>query len=195
MRTAHVARKTRETSVQVTLNLDGEGRYQVDSGLGFLDHMLAQLATHSLFDLEVQAQGDLQIDEHHTVEDVAITLGQALDQALGDRRGITRIGHAYAPMDEALARVVVDLSGRPCAVVEVEFAAPRLGAVSSDLIVHLLETLAVYGRMSLHVEVLHGRSDHHKAEALFKALARALDAAARLDPRRSGIPSSKGVLR
>ncbi|MDH7487696.1 MAG: imidazoleglycerol-phosphate dehydratase HisB [Anaerolineae bacterium] len=193
-RKAQVMRKTKETAVEVTLALDGQGRYQVQTGLGFLDHMLAQLAMHGLLDLELRARGDLEVDEHHTVEDVAIALGQALDQALGERQGIVRMGHAYAPMDEALARVVVDLSGRPYAVVEAAFAAPRLGAVDSDLIIHFLETLAMHARMSLHAQVLYGRNDHHKAEALFKALGRALEAATRLDPRREAVPSTKGVL-
>ena len=191
---AHLHRRTRETDVAVALVLDGTGRYECDTGLGFLDHMLAQLAAHGLFDLTVRARGDLEVDEHHTVEDVAIALGQALDRALGDRRGLVRMGSAYAPLDEALARVVVDLSGRPYAVIEVEFTAPRIGAVGSDLIVHFLETLAVHARLSLHARVLYGRNDHHKAEALFKALGRALDAATRRDPRRAGVPSTKGVL-
>ncbi|HFD40170.1 MAG TPA: imidazoleglycerol-phosphate dehydratase HisB [Anaerolineae bacterium] len=191
---AHLHRRTRETDVAVALVLDGTGRYECDTGLGFLDHMLAQLAAHGLFDLTVRARGDLEVDEHHTVEDVAIALGQALDRALGDRRGLVRMGSAYAPLDEALARVVVDLSGRPYAVIEAEFAAPRIGAVGSDLIVHFLETLAVHARLSLHARVLYGRNDHHKAEALFKALGRALDAATRRDPRRAGVPSTKGVL-
>ena len=163
-------------------------------GLGFLDHMLAQIAAHGLFDLEVRARGDLEVDEHHTVEDVAIALGQALDGALGERQGIVRMGHAYAPLDEALARVVVDLSGRPYAVIQVEFTTPHLGAMGTDLVIHFLETLAVHGRLSLHACLLHGRNDHHKAEALFKALGRALDAASRVDPRRQGVPSTKGVL-
>jgi histidinol-phosphate aminotransferase len=189
-----IRRQTRETEVTVTLRLDGTGHYEIDTGLGFLNHMLAQMAAHGLIDLTVRAHGDLDVDEHHTVEDVAIALGQALDQALGERRGIVRMGHCCAPLDEALARVVVDLSGRPYAVVKVEFATPRIGAVSTDLIIHFLETLAVHARMSLHASVLYGRNDHHKAEALFKALGRALDAAACLDPRRQGIPSTKGVL-
>ena len=193
-RQGSIHRCTRETDVAVTLHLDGTGRYEADTGLGFLDHMLAQLAAHGLFDLTVRARGDLEVDEHHTVEDVAIGLGQALDAALGDRQGIVRMGHAYAPLDEALAHIVVDLSGRPYAVVEVEFAAPRVGKVGTDLIVHFLETLAAHARMSLHARVLYGRNDHHKAEALFKALGRALDAAVRLDPRRRGVPSTKGVL-
>jgi imidazoleglycerol-phosphate dehydratase len=193
-RTGRVARKTTETDVEVTLTLGGAGRYQVETGLGFLDHMLAQLATHGMLDLTVRAQGDLEVDGHHTVEDVAIALGQGLDRALGDRRGISRMAHAYVPLDEALARVVVDLGGRPYAVVEVDFTASRLGTMDSDLVIHFLETLALQARMSLHACVLYGRNDHHKAEALFKALARALDGASRMDPRRGGIPSTKGVM-
>ena len=193
-RQASVERRTRETDVKVTLSLDGTGSYEIDTGLGFLDHMLAQIAAHGLFDLVVRARGDLQIDEHHTVEDVAIVLGQALDGALGDRSGLVRMGYAYAPLDETLARVVVDLSGRPYAVIEAGFDTPRIGAVGTDLIVHFLETLAFHARMSLHAHVLHGRNDHHRAEALFKALGRALDAATRQDPRRSSVPSTKGVL-
>jgi histidinol-phosphate aminotransferase len=193
-RLAQIRRQTRETDVAVTLDLDGTGRCEASTGLGFLDHMLAQFAAHGLFDLEVLAQGDLEIDEHHTVEDVAITLGQALDSALGDRKGIVRMGQAYAPLDEALAQVVVDLSGRPYAVVDVQFATPRIGTVGTDLVVHFLETLAFQARMSLHARVVYGRNDHHKAEALFKALGRALDAASRHDPRRRDVPSTKGVL-
>ncbi len=193
-RSAQVIRKTEETEVEVFLALDGHGHYQVATGLGFLDHMLAQLAAHGLFDLVVRAQGDLEVDEHHTVEDVAISIGQALDRALGDRKGIARMAHAYVPLDEALARVVVDLSGRPHAVIQVDFAAHRLGSMDSDLVIHFLQTLAIHGRLSLHARVLYGRNDHHKAEALFKALGRALDAASRLDSRRTGIPSTKGVL-
>jgi histidinol-phosphate aminotransferase len=187
-------RQTRETDVSLSLDLDGVGKYEVDTGLGFLDHMLAQIAAHGLFDLVARARGDLHVDEHHTVEDVAIGLGQAVDEALGDRRGITRMGQAYAPLDEALAHVVVDLSGRPYAVVDAEFASPRVGAVDTSLIIHFLETLAMNARMSVHARVLYGRDDHHKAEALFKALGRALDAATRMDPRRTDVPSTKGNL-
>jgi histidinol-phosphate aminotransferase len=193
-RLGKIQRRTGETEVSVTWQLDGTGRYQIATHLGFLDHMLAQLAAHGCFDLTVQARGDVQVDEHHTVEDVAIGLGQALNQALGDRRGITRMASAYAPLDEALALVVVDLSGRPYAVVDAEFVTPRLGAVGTDLIRHFLETLAIHARISLHARVLQGWNDHHKAEALFKALGRALDAATRLDNRRAGVPSTKGVL-
>jgi imidazoleglycerol-phosphate dehydratase len=193
-RRGSIQRQTGETEVAVRLDLDGTGSYEIDTGLGFLDHMLAQVAAHGLFDLVVRARGDLAVDEHHTVEDVAIGLGQALDEALGARRGIVRMGQAYAPLDEALAHVVVDLSGRPYAVVDAGFSTPSLGAVGSDLIIHFLETLAFQARISLHARVLYGRNDHHKAEALFKALGRALDAATRLDPRRQGVPSTKGVL-
>jgi imidazoleglycerol-phosphate dehydratase len=156
--------------------------------------MLDQIASHGLFDLTVRASGDLNVDDHHTVEDVAICLGQALSNALGDRTGIVRMGHAYAPMDEALARVAIDLSGRPYAVLDVEFGGPRIGTIDSDLIVHFIETLAFHARITLHAKLLSGRNDHHKAEALFKALGRALDAASRHDPRRQGVPSTKGVL-
>ena len=193
-RAAQVTRRTGETEVEVTLALDGKGQFQVATGLGFLDHMLAQLAVHGLLDLTVRARGDLEVDAHHTVEDVAIAIGQAFDRALGDRQGIVRMAHAYVPLDEALARVVVDLSGRPYAVIQADLAAPRLGRMDSDLIIHFLETLASHARMNLHACVLYGRNDHHKAEALFKALGRALDGACRLDSRRSGIPSTKGVL-
>jgi histidinol-phosphate aminotransferase len=193
-RSGSIQRKTGETELSVTLDLDGTGLYQVDTGLGFLDHMLAQIAAHGLFDLWVRASGDLEVDEHHVAEDVAIGLGQALDRALGERRGIVRMGQAYAPLDEALARVVVDLSGRPYAIIEAEFGTPSIGALGTDLIIHFLETLALQARISLHARVLYGRNDHHKAEALFKALGRALDAATRLDPRRQGVPSTKGVL-
>jgi histidinol-phosphate aminotransferase len=193
-RRATVHRQTRETEVRVSLELNGAGSYEIDTGLGFLDHMLAQVALHGLFDLFVRARGDLEVDEHHTVEDVAIALGQALDEALGDREGLVRMAHAYAPLDEALACVVVDLSGRPYAVIEASFATPCVGVVATDLIVHFLETLAVHARLCLHARVLYGRNDHHKIEALFKALGRALDAASRRDPRREGVASTKGVL-
>jgi imidazoleglycerol-phosphate dehydratase len=189
-----VQRRTRESDVRVKIDLDGAGSYDVDTGVGFLDHMLAQIAAHGLFDLEVWARGDLEVDEHHTVEDVAIGLGQALDVALGDRYGLVRMGSFYAPLDEALAHVVVDLSGRPYAVIEAEFMTPRVGQMDTDLIVHFLETVAAHARMSLHARLLAGRNDHHRAEALFKALGRALDAATRTDPRRQGVPSTKGVL-
>jgi imidazoleglycerol phosphate dehydratase HisB len=193
-RRSSIHRQTRETDVTVHLTLDGAGQHEIRTGVGFLDHMLAQLAAHGLFDLRLRAQGDLDVDEHHTTEDVAIALGQAIDAALGDRQGIARMGSAHAPLDEALAHLVIDLSGRPYAVVEIAFDRPRIGLLDADLVIHFLETLAVHARMNLHARLLHGRNDHHKAEALFKALGRALDAASRLDPRRQGVPSTKGVL-
>ncbi len=194
MRAGHIHRKTGETDVQVALVLDGQGRSQVHTGIGFLDHMLDLFASHGLFDLTVRAQGDLAVDEHHTAEDVFICLGKALDQALGDRRGIVRTAHSYVPMDEALARVAVDLGGRPYCVFQAEFSTPRLGQLATDLLFHLFESLAIHGRLNLHAAVLYGRNDHHRAEALFKALARALDQATSLDPRRSDVPSTKGTL-
>lgn len=194
MRQARIERKTQETEILLECALDGSGAAQVDTGIGFLDHMLTLFAGHGLFDLTVQARGDLEIDEHHTAEDVCICLGRALDQALGERRGIVRTAHAYVPMDETLARVVVDLSGRPYCFFEAAFTTPRLGQLSTDLIFHLFESIAIHGRMNLHAAVLYGRNDHHKAEGLFKALARALDGATRLDARRQGIPSTKGTL-
>ncbi|TEU10350.1 MAG: imidazoleglycerol-phosphate dehydratase HisB [Anaerolineales bacterium] len=195
MRTATIHRQTGETTIQVTLDLDGTGQYEVETGLGFLDHMLAHLAVHGLFDLTVKASGDLAVDPHHTVEDVALTVGEAFDQALGNRAGIVRIGSAYVPMDEALAFVAVDLSGRPYAVAEMAWAGPTVGGLPVTLIPHFVESLAVTARANVHARLLYGRDDHHQAEALFKALGRALDAATRLDPRRGGaIPSTKGEL-
>jgi imidazoleglycerol-phosphate dehydratase len=193
-RTAKIHRQTKETQIEVMLSLDGRGEYEVKTGVGFLDHMLSHLALHGLFDLTVHAQGDLEVDEHHTVEDVAICLGKALDEALGERAGIVRMAHSYVPMDEALAFLVVDLSGRAYAVVEADFATPRVGSLATSLIIHFLETLAYHARMNLHARVVYGRDDHHKAEALFKALGRALEAATRIEPRRADVPSTKGVL-
>lgn len=195
MRSATVDRQTQETEVHITLNLDGTGCFKAETGVGFLDHMLAHVALHGLFDLTVQASGDLHVDPHHTVEDVALTLGEAFDQALGDRAGIARIGSATVPMDEALATVVVDLSGRPYAVTDMPWTAPTVGGLPATLIPHLFESFAVAARANVHARVLYGRDDHHKAEALFKALGRALDAATRVDLRRGErIPSTKGML-
>jgi imidazoleglycerol-phosphate dehydratase len=194
MRQATVERTTRETAISLTLGLDGRGLAEIDTGIGFLDHMLTLFAGHGLFDLRVAAQGDLHIDEHHTAEDTMICLGKALDQALGDRQGIVRTAHSYVPMDESLALVAVDLSGRAYCVVDAAFSTPRLGGLGTDLVFHLFETLATHARMNLHAQVLYGRNDHHKLEALFKALARALDGATQLDPRREGVPSTKGTL-
>ena len=194
MRKGIVERETKETKIRVELNLDGVGRTDIATGVGALDHFLSHLALHGLFDLTVHAQGDLEVDEHHTVEDVAICLGKALDQALGEREGIVRMAHSYVPMDEALAFVALDLSGRAYAVVEADFSTPHVGGLATSLIPHFLETLAYHARMNLHARILYGRDDHHKAEALFKALGRALGAATRIDPRRESIPSTKGVL-
>ena len=194
-RTATVNRQTRETTIHVTLNLDGAGQHQISTGVGFLDHMLTHVAAHGLFDLTVQASGDLEVDPHHTVEDVALVLGQAFDQALGDRAGIVRMGSAYVPMDESLAFVAIDLSGRPYCVAQADWAAPIVGQIPTTLIPHFLESFAVTARANVHASILYGRDDHHKAEALFKALGRALDGAVRLDPRRGGtVPSTKGVI-
>ncbi len=195
MRFAEIHRQTAETDIRLTLALDGSGRAEINTGLGFLDHMLHHLAVHGLFDLTLHARGDLQVDEHHTVEDCALALGMAFDQALGDRKGIVRMGSAYAPMDETLAFVAVDLSGRPYAVVQAEWHGPAVGGIATSLFPHFLHSLAVAARATLHARVLYGADDHHQAEALFKALGRALDAATCLDPRRGGaVPSTKGVL-
>ncbi len=193
-RTARIERKTNETDVTLALALDGRGRAEIDTGIGFLDHMLTLFAGHGLFDLTVRARGDLHIDEHHTAEDICICLGKALDQALGDRRGLVRTAHSFVPMDEALALVAVDLGGRAYSVFDADFDTPRLGQLSTDLLFHMFESIAIHGRLNLHAKVFYGRNDHHKAEALFKALAQALDVATRLDPRRTDVPSTKGTL-
>jgi imidazoleglycerol-phosphate dehydratase len=193
-RQGSITRKTTETEIELALNVDGRGKTAVSTGVGFLDHMLRHVAVHGLFDLDVNARGDLEIDAHHTVEDVAIVFGQALDRALGDRRGIQRMGHAYVPMDEALAFVAVDLSGRPYSVITAAWHTPQLGQMPTSLVDHFLESVAVHGRLNLHARVVYGRDDHHQAEALFKALGRALRAAVALDPRRDSVPSTKGTL-
>ncbi len=195
MRTASISRKTNETDIRIELNLDGSGQFQVNTGIGFLDHMLTHLAVHGLFDLTVKASGDLHIDVHHTIEDTALVLGSAFDQALGDRKGIVRMASCYAPMDESLAFVALDLSGRPYSVIEAEWGSAPVGRIPTSLFPHFLESFAITARCNLHARVLYGRDDHHKAEALFKALARALDAATAMDNRREGnIPSTKGSL-
>ncbi len=193
-RKATINRDTKETRIELSLNLDGVGSADISSGIGFFDHMLGHIALHGKFDLRVKAEGDLHIDAHHTIEDIAICLGRAIDEALDSRAGIQRMGAAYVPMDEALARVVIDLSGRPYAVIQAEFGTALMGKMPTDLVAHALETIAAQARMNLHAEVLYGRNDHHKAEALFKALARALAAAVSIDPGRQDIPSTKGTL-
>jgi len=195
MRTAEISRQTNETQIEIKLDLDGTGNHEISTGVGFLDHMLAHLAVHGLFDLTVKATGDLHIDVHHTVEDVALALGQAFDKALGDRKGIVRMGECFAPMDETLAHVAIDLSGRPYAVIQAEWHTPYVGNIPTTLFPHFFESFAVTSRCNLHARVLYGRDDHHQAEALFKAWARALNAASRFDERRAGnIPSTKGTL-
>lgn len=194
-RTATVSRQTGETEIEISLNVDGSGQAKISTGVGFFDHMLDALARHARFDLSVQAKGDLHIDEHHTVEDVGIVLGRALAQALGDRTGITRMGHAVVPMDEALALVAVDFGGRGYFVFGGQFSTERIGQLGTSLIPHFFESLAHEGRLNLHARLLAGVDDHHRAEALFKALARALDMATRRDERLAGqVPSTKGTL-
>lgn len=192
-RTASLERRTRETFIQVAVDLDGSGDADVSTGLGFLDHMVTALSRHSRIDIELKCEGDLHIDDHHTVEDCALALGDALRLAAGERRGIRRFGHAYAPLDEALARAVVDLSGRPWAGVDIGFTRERLGDVSTENLTHFLESMAVSARLTLHVDVLKGENDHHRIEAAFKAVALALRTALAPDGTHD-IPSTKGVL-
>jgi len=195
MRTGSVHRSTKETSIEVDLNLDGTGVYDVSTGIGFLDHMLEQLSRHSLIDLKVKAVGDLHIDQHHTTEDSGIAIGEALAKALGDRRGITRYGHAYAPMDETLTRVAIDISGRPYLVWKAEFSQPKLGEMDTELFEHWFHAFAGAAGITLHVETLYGRNNHHIVESAYKALARALRAAVEIDPRKAdSVPSTKGTL-
>ncbi len=194
-RSAAIHRATRETDVTVTLVVDGAGRANVATGLGFLDHMLDSLARHGLFDIEVQAKGDLHVDDHHTVEDVGIALGQALAKALGDGRGIRRMGHAIVPLDESLALVAVDISGRGGGEIDIPLAGPTVGDMKAQMVAHFFHSLAMEARITLHVQVLKGVNDHHRVEACFKALAKALDWATQIDERAAGdVPSTKGVL-
>ena len=194
-RTATISRRTGETDITLTLTVDGTGVADPATGIGFLDHMLTLFAKHGQFDISVKADGDLAVDEHHTAEDVCICLGQALDRALGERRGIVRTAHSFVPMDEALGFVAVDLGGRPYCVVDAAFATPRVGQLGTDLIAHLFESIAIHGRLNLHARILYGHNDHYKVEALFKAFGRALDAATRIDERLGGaVPSTKGTL-
>jgi imidazoleglycerol-phosphate dehydratase len=193
-RKAVVERKTRETDIRLALDLDGEGRSKISTGIGFLDHMLTSFATHGRFDLKVRAKGDLHVDAHHTVEDVGIALGQALLRALGDKKGIVRFGHAYCPLDEALSRCVVDLSGRPFLVFEVTFKAQRIGDLATELVEDFFWALADHGRLNIHLDTIRGRNSHHIAETLFKSSARALAMAVARDPRVKGVPSTKGTL-
>jgi imidazoleglycerol-phosphate dehydratase len=194
-RQATVHRDTLETQIAVRLDLDGQGRSQQETGLAFLDHMLDQVARHGLFDLEIKARGDLHVDAHHTVEDVGITLGEAFRQALGDRKGIVRYGHAYVPLDEALSRVVIDFSGRPGLTWAVEFPRARIGDFDVDLFHEFFQGFVQSARATLHVDALRGRNAHHIAETVFKAFGRALRMAVALDPRSpDAVPSTKGTL-
>lgn len=193
-RTAYLLRETKETRVEVTLDLDGCGTAAITTGIPFFDHMLAQLARHGLFDLQLECRGDLEIDGHHTVEDVGITLGQAFATALGDKIGLVRYGHAYVPMDDTLARTVVDFSGRPFLVYRVSNPRERIGTFEVELAEHFWHSLAQHAGCNLHIEVLYGHNQHHILESTFKATARAFLHATRRDPRVTGIPSTKGVL-
>jgi imidazoleglycerol-phosphate dehydratase len=193
-REAHVTRSTLETQIAVKLDLDGTGRSRLATGVPFLDHMLDQVARHGVFDLEVEARGDLHIDAHHTVEDVGITLGQAFAQAVGDKKAVRRYGHAYVPLDEALSRVVVDLSGRPGLEFHIEFTRARIGEFDVDLVHEFFQGFVNHAAVTLHVDNLRGANAHHQAETAFKAFGRALRTAVEKDPRIAGVPSTKGAL-
>jgi imidazoleglycerol-phosphate dehydratase len=193
-RTAEVTRDTKETRIRARINLDGNGAGTIDTGVPFLDHMLDQVARHGVFDLEISASGDLHIDAHHTVEDIGITLGQAMARALGDKQGIRRYGHAYVPLDEALSRVVVDLSGRPGLDFKINFVRARIGEFDVDLVHEFFQGFVNHAQVTLHVDNLKGDNAHHQAETAFKAFGRALRMAVELDPRIKGVPSTKGSL-
>jgi imidazoleglycerol-phosphate dehydratase len=195
MRTATVARNTSETRIDVSVDLDGTGVYEVATGIGFLDHMLEQLSRHSLIDLRLKVDGDLHIDQHHTTEDSALALGEAVSRALADRRGIVRYGTAYAPMDEALTRCAIDISGRPFLVWKLAFTQEKLGEWDTELVEHWFQSFAQAAGLTLHLENLYGRNNHHLVESAFKALARALRQAVEIDPRKAdAVPSTKGTL-
>ena len=193
-RTAEVARKTRETNIRLSLAVDGTGRSELKTGVGFLDHMLELFSRHSLMDLNVECDGDRHVDDHHSTEDVGICLGQALDRALGDRAGIRRYGHAVLPMDETLVTCAVDLSGRPFWVWNAPMPASKIGTFDSELVADFWQAFTVHARLNLHVVLHYGRNTHHVSEAIFKGLARALRSACEHDPRGGGVPSTKGVL-
>jgi imidazoleglycerol-phosphate dehydratase len=194
MRSAEVERNTLETRIRVKLDLDGSGKSKLATGVGFFDHMLDQIARHGMIDLVVEAQGDLHIDAHHTVEDIGIVIGQALAKALGDKKGVRRYGHAYVPLDEALSRVVVDLSGRPGLVFAVPFARGNIGEFDVDLVREFFQGLVNHAAITVHIDALRGDNAHHQSETVFKAFGRALRMAAEADPRAGGIPSTKGSL-
>jgi len=194
MRASAIERNTSETKISVALDLDGFGAARISTGVGFFDHMLEQIARHAPLDLEVAATGDLHIDAHHTVEDVGITFGQAVDKALGERKGIARYGDAHVPLDEALTRVVVDVSGRPYLVYGLKFPSQRIGAFDTELVREFFQAVAVHAGIGLHIDSLAGANSHHVAESAFKGFARAFGKAVALDPRRLGVPSTKGAL-
>lgn len=194
MRTADIARKTGETDIRLSLALDGQGRCNAQCGIGFFEHMLSALCRFGLLDLTLRCEGDLHVDAHHTVEDVGICLGQAIAQALGDKRGIARLGHACVPMDEALALAALDVSGRPYLVLDAQFDAPMVGAMDTQLVREFFRAVATHAGLTLHLRVPYGQNDHHKIEALFKAFGRALRDAVAPDPRIDGVLSTKGVL-
>ncbi len=195
MRTADITRNTRETQIRVVVNLDGKGISKLDSGIPFLDHMIDQIARHGMIDIELKATGDLHIDAHHTVEDVGITLGQAIAKAVGDKMGIVRYGHAYVPLDEALSRVVIDLSGRPGLSYHVNFTRARVGEFDVDLFIEFFQGFVNHALASIHIDNIRGVNSHHQAETIFKAFGRALRMACEVDPRAAGIlPSTKGSL-
>ena len=195
MRTALITRTTKETDISVKVNLDGTGVYQVSTGIGFLDHMLEQLSRHSLIDLDAMVKGDLHVDQHHTTEDSAIAIGEAVSKALGDRRGISRYGTAFAPMDEALTRVALDISGRPFLVWKAQFSQPRLGEMDTELFQHWFHAFSGSAGITLHIENLYGENNHHIIESCFKGVARALRQAVEIDPRKAdSVPSTKGTL-
>ncbi|MFI5378701.1 MAG: imidazoleglycerol-phosphate dehydratase HisB [Tepidisphaerales bacterium] len=193
-RVAEISRETRETKIRLHINLDGQGRASVETGVGFFNHMLDLLSRHSLIDIDVHAEGDLDVDSHHTVEDVGIVLGQALEKAIGDKKGINRYGWAIVPMDESLAQAAVDLSGRPAFVFQVPFNGPKIGTFDAELVEEFFKALATNAKMNLHITVPYGQNNHHMAEAAFKAVARAIRQAMTHDPRNPGVPSTKGTL-
>ena len=194
-RTGTVRRKTHETDIDVAVDLDGTGSYQVATGIGFLDHMIEQFSRHSLIDVKLRVAGDLHVDHHHTVEDSAIALGEAISQALGEKRGITRYGHAYSPMDETLARVALDISGRPYLIWKAGFSQSRLGEMDTELFEHWFHSVAQAAGITLHIELLYGQNNHHIVEAIYKGFARAMRSAVEIDPRKGdAVPSTKGML-
>ncbi|WP_144095235.1 imidazoleglycerol-phosphate dehydratase HisB [Croceicoccus sediminis] len=195
MRTGSISRKTKETAIEVAVNLDGTGEYDIATGIGFLDHMVEQFSRHSLIDVTLKVDGDLHVDQHHTVEDSAIALGEALLQALGEKRGISRYGQAYSPMDETLSRVALDISGRPWLVWKAGFSQPRLGEMDTELFEHWFHSVAQAAGITLHIELLYGQNNHHIIESIYKGFARSMRMAVELDPRKGdAIPSTKGLL-